>query len=159
MDTIYPAKLAENFTFDELAFTSLARFRKTNLDFAMENLGKLKLLAAFAQKVRSILNTPMIVTSAARCPGLNAALNGAGTSQHLKCEAIDFIPQNMTLEEGFKIIRQSNLRFGQLIHERVKGKEWLHISMGHPFREHAKCGQSFVWDNGKTLDFYQNIEE
>lgn len=41
------------------------------------------------QKIRDKYNHPIIITSGYRCPNLNACVNGAKNSQHMKGEAAD----------------------------------------------------------------------
>lgn len=47
-------------------------------------------LLDLAEKVRSILQTPMIVTSGTRCVSHNARVGGSPTSKHLQGLAMDF---------------------------------------------------------------------
>lgn len=124
-------QITRNFTFSELTDTSYKELLAENIYYAVDNFSKVTQLANFAQKVRDILNTPMTVTSAVRCPNLNAKVGGSNNSQHLSIEAIDFITKKMDLNLAFNIIRNSNLPFGQLIlEENNKGSKWIHISIG-----------------------------
>ena len=47
-------------------------------------------LLQLAEKVRAILQTPMIVTSGTRCVSHNASVGGSPTSKHLQGLAMDF---------------------------------------------------------------------
>lgn len=47
-------------------------------------------LLDLAEKVRAILQTPMIVTSGTRCVSHNARVGGSPTSKHLQGLAMDF---------------------------------------------------------------------
>ena len=47
-------------------------------------------LLDLAEKVRSILQTPMIVTSGTRCVSHNTRVGGSPTSKHLQGLAMDF---------------------------------------------------------------------
>lgn len=123
-------KLTKNFTFEELTSTTYKELLADNIYYAVNNLDKVKDLALFAQEVRELLNVPMKITSAVRCPSLNTKVGGTPTSQHQKIEAIDFIPSKISLQKAFDIIRYSKLKFGQLIIEKSGKKEWLHISTG-----------------------------
>lgn len=124
-------KLTKNFTFEELTNTSHKDLLADNIYYAVNNMDKVKELALFAQEVRELLNVPMTVTSAVRCPSLNTKVGGTPTSQHQKIEAIDFIPAKISLEKAFDIIRYSKLKFGQLIIEKSGKNEWIHISIGN----------------------------
>lgn len=123
-------QLTKHFSFEELTYTSRTEYLKENQEEAAKNMNKLKDLAVFAEQVRAIIGSPMIISSGYRCWALNAALKGSISSQHVKCEAIDFIPKNMTVEDAVGLILLSGLEYGQLIHEKTKNSEWVHISTG-----------------------------
>ena len=44
---------------------------------------------------------------------------------------------------------ESDIPFGQCILEQPPGKEWVHISLGAPYRAKEKCGQVLRFD-GKS---------
>lgn len=123
-------KLTEHFTLEEMTQTSHKDLLATNIYYAMNQFSKLQYLTEFAEKVRDIIKSPMIISSAVRCPDLNYAVGGKSTSQHAKIEAIDFIPTKISLLEAFDKIRKSDLKFGQLIIEKSGEANWLHISVG-----------------------------
>ena len=124
-------KLTPHFTIEELAGTTIKKFQKQNLEEAESEIGKLYMLAGFAERVREIIGHPLIVTSGFRCKALNMHLGGAKTSQHLLCEAIDIICKKLSAKEMFDKIKVSDLKYEQMIVERNKsGAEWLHISIG-----------------------------
>lgn len=136
-------QLSKNFSLRELTYTKEKDLLAENIYYAMGNFEKLQELAIFAQKIRDLLDTPMTVSSAVRCPELNIRKNGSTTSQHCKVEAIDFITKKMDLNAAFKKIRESDIKFGQLIIEEDKnGSKWIHISIG------TKC-QVLEYKNGK----------
>lgn len=142
-------KLTEHFTLEELSTTNKKEFKTENIKYAEKFLdGKIQHLANFAEKVREIINSPMTISSGVRCPNLNTALNSGSKSQHLICEAFDFIPLKITVKKAFDLLRASNLEFGQLICE-IKGKvAWIHISIGFKKEVLISC------DGGKT---YQEV--
>lgn len=76
--------------------------------------------------LRSWWGKPIYVNSGYRCPELNAAVGGSGTSQHMSGQAADIDSrdrrQNRLL---FKHIRD-NLPYDQLIWE--NGGDWVHVS-------------------------------
>ena len=123
-------QLSKNFTLEELTNTSYKDLLANNIYYAVNNFDKVKELAKFAQEIRDFLGVPMTITSAIRYPALNTKVGGSPTSQHQKIEAIDFIPSKITLQKAFDKIRNSKLKFGQLIIEKTGKKEWLHISTG-----------------------------
>ena len=123
--------LTPHFTIEELATTSNTKYQKLNLLKAQEQMGKMYMLAGFAERVREIIGRPVIITSGYRCQELNKAVGGAITSQHLFCEAIDIVVKNMTTEEVFNKIVSSDLKYNQVIIEQnAKGSKWVHVSIG-----------------------------
>ena len=123
-------KLTEHFTFEELTTTNNNSLLKKNRDIAKIYMYKLFNLALFCEQIRKIIgNKPMTITSGFRCKALNTAVGGSKTSQHILCQAIDFIPKGIDLLAAFKLIDDSDLPFGQLIYEKSKNGDWIHISM------------------------------
>lgn len=119
-----------HFTLAELTRTDNEKLREENYKAGCAILFKMSQLAFFAENVRKIINCPMIITSGYRCAALNKAVGGSKTSQHLKCEAVDFIPKNMSARAAFDLIRQSPIEYGQLILEKRGQGHILHISIG-----------------------------
>ena len=123
--------LTPHFTIEELAGTSVEKYKKLNLLKAQEQMGKMYMLAGFAERVREIVGKPLIITSGYRCPELNKAVGGAITSQHIFCEAIDFVVKGLRPEDVFNRIVTSDLKYNQIIIERnSKGSQWVHVSIG-----------------------------
>lgn len=123
--------LVPHFTFFELAGTSVEKYKKLNLLKAQEQMGKMYMLAGFAERVREIIGKPVIITSGFRCKELNKAIGGAITSQHTLCEAIDIVVKGMSTSDVFNRIVTSDLKYNQIIIERnSKGSQWVHVSIG-----------------------------
>lgn len=123
--------LTPHFKFSELCTTSNVKYKLLNIDEAQKNMGKMYMLAGFAERVREIVGKPLIITSGYRCPELNKAIGGAITSQHIFCEAIDFVVKGLRPEDIFNRIVTSDLKYNQIIIERnTKGSQWVHISIG-----------------------------
>lgn len=124
-------KLTPHFTLEELCYTSVKDFKETNLKQAKDNLGKMYMLAGFAERVREIISKPLIVSSGYRCQELNKYLGGSKTSQHCLGEAIDIICKDLSIKNMYNKIKKSDLKYDQMIIEcNSKGDEWLHISIG-----------------------------
>jgi len=125
-------ELTPHFTFEELTNTSVsAKMLALNREKGLSLKSELFVLALFAEQVRAFLKVPMIITSGYRCKELNKAIGGSETSQHIKVEAIDFIPRKISIEEAYDLLSKSLLLYGQLIIEKSKEKKWIHISMGY----------------------------
>lgn len=139
----FRGKLSPHFTFRELTVTSKPKYKIINTLLAKDYLDNLILLSNYVlEPVRAVLNSPLIITSAYRCPALNKEVGGNIASQHLQGAAADFIiaAKNITLENAFTKLKETPfLHYGQLILE----KSWLHISLGAPFRPLNKCYESF----------------
>lgn len=122
--------LTPHFTIQELAGTSVVKYQKLNLLKAQEQMGKMYQLAGFAERVREIVGKPLIINSGYRCVELNNYLKGSLTSQHLLAEAIDIKVSGKTANELFQIIVASDLKYDQLILEKVGNAQWVHVSIG-----------------------------
>ncbi|ACC98489.1 Peptidase M15A [Elusimicrobium minutum Pei191] len=136
--------LSPHFSFKELVNTSNEKFVMANWNYGLLNMSQLVKLANFGETVRTVLGVPMIITSAIRCPELNESIGGSKTSQHMKCEAIDFICRGIGVARIFDLIRESNLTFGQLILEQAGGKEWIHISIGNKNEVMKYDGKKYI---------------
>lgn len=124
-------RLTKHFSFSELTATDYNPLQEKNRKLALQYRPKLQKLAEFAEQIREILDCPMIITSGYRCEELNAYVGGSPTSQHVFCEAFDFIPKNMDAYQAFAKIIVSNIEYGQLILTKRGISHFLHISMGY----------------------------
>lgn len=122
--------LTPHFTIQELAGTSVTKYQKLNLLKAQEQMGKMYQLAGFAERIREIVGKPLIINSGYRCVELNNYLKGSLTSQHLLAEAIDIRVNGKTSNELFQIIVASDLKYDQIILEKVGNAQWVHVSIG-----------------------------
>ena len=139
-------KLTPHFSLFELAGTSVEKYKKLNLLKAQEQMGKMYMLAGFAERVREIVGKPLIITSGYRCPELNKAIGGAITSQHIFCEAIDFVVKGLRPEDVFNRIVTSDLKYNQIIIERnTKGSQWVHISIGSFKQKLQFDGKKYIY--------------
>ena len=102
--------------------------------------------AAGMERVRSILEVPVIISSGYRCPKLNAAVHGSSKSQHVKGEAVDFrAPQFGTPLQVAKEL-QMHLEFigvDQLLWEGT----WVHCSFNDNPRGEVLTAH---FDNGRV---------
>ncbi|MDP1873804.1 D-Ala-D-Ala carboxypeptidase family metallohydrolase, partial [Phenylobacterium sp.] len=85
------------------------------------------------EKVRSLLgDRPITVTSAYRNPAVNAAVGGVKTSDHAQGHAADIVVGTLSPYETAKRIRDSGIKFDQLILETSRGV--VHISFAPRMR-------------------------
>lgn len=123
-------RLSSHFSFSELVHTDYNPLQQKNSDSAIQYRPKLQKLAEFAEQIREILDCPMIITSGYRCEELNKYVGGSPTSQHVFCEAFDFIPKNMDAYQAFAKIIVSNIEYQQLILEKRGIGHIIHIGIG-----------------------------
>ena len=141
--------LTPHFSFEELTRTGRSELQEANRREARDYIDKLKQVAEMLEVIRAKFGA-VRVNSGFRGPAVNAAVGGSATSQHSKGEAADIVCPSTTVDELHKwIVTQSGLKFGQCILEKPAGSAWVHISLGAPYRDSKKCGESLYFD-GKT---------
>lgn len=137
-------QITEHFSLEELSATSCEDLQQSNFQYAEKHAEQLKPLCELLERVRSVLDCPLIVSSGVRCPELNERIGGAKNSQHMRCEAADFVPKLHSVEDAFSLIYNSNIMYDQLILEYSGKKSWLHISCSHAPRR-----ESLIYDKGR----------
>jgi len=111
-------------------------------------LENLKLLAETLERVRSILNHPLYISSGYRSPALNKAARGSKTSTHMSGLAADFECPGFGPPE--KVVRELalhkfDLNFDQVILE-FPPNGWVHLGISG-----APRGQVLTY-NGQTYE-------
>lgn len=140
--------LSPHFTFDELTRTGKTDLQAKNREEAKAHMKELTELAEMLEVIRAKFG-PVRVTSGFRGPSVNARVGGSKSSQHLVGQAAD-IGCGVSDEELHKwIVTESGIKFGQCILEKPPGKSWVHISLGAPWRDPKRCGESLIFD-GKS---------
>jgi hypothetical protein len=127
MTTQHDYKVTEHFLFSEITKSSTAARLGIDNSLPENLLDTAKKTLLRMEKVRVLIGHPIIIDSMYRCLPLNRVLKSADTSQHPKCEAIDFIsPAAGTPTEicRFLLKNQDLIRWDQLILEH----DWVHIS-------------------------------
>lgn len=121
-------KLSRNFTLDELTRSNTAEKYGIDNSVTHEQIEKLEFLVHLTiQPVRDEFGST-VVSSGYRSPELNRKLGGSTTSQHVKCEAVDFYVSGVDTKEIAHWCRH-NLEFDQLILEHYDSpRPWIHIS-------------------------------
>lgn len=149
-------QLTDHFSLYDLTKTSWAQFQEKNRDVSDEQIIKLTTLAKLLEHVTFVLSTPLTINSGYRCPELNRAIGSTDRSQHMLCEAADFTPGTQDLGFAFRMlwkdVKDAGANVGQLIHEtavRPYGTtSWIHISLGTPYRDEARCQQILRLEHG-----------
>ena len=141
--------LTEHFSFEELTRTGQSALQDANRREARDYVDKLRQVAEMLEVIRAKFGA-VRVTSGFRGPAVNAAVGGSASSQHSKGEAADIVCPAVTVDELHRwIVSESGLKFGQCILEKPAGSAWVHVSLGAPYRDPKKCGESLYFD-GKT---------
>lgn len=129
-------QLSKNFTLHELTVSDTAKRKGINNTPDAAGIAKLKRVCVeILEPVRAHFGKPINVNSGYRSPALNRAIPGSSsTSQHTKCEAVDFEVQGHSNYEVAKWIADGGLpQWGQLILEfynpNVPGSGWVHCSL------------------------------
>lgn len=123
-------QLTPHFQLEELCATTHKDLAKINLEEAKKIMGRMYQLAGFAERIRAIIGKPLIINSGFRCVKLNNKVGGSLTSQHLYAEAIDIRVSGKSAKEVFQILSASDLKYEQLILEKVGNAQWVHVSIG-----------------------------
>ena len=155
-------KLSPHFTLYQLTRTDHADLQAENRHVTTEEEAKLAEVAILLEACHVVLGCDLDIHSGRRYLELNKRVGGSDRSQHLKCEAVDFSPAGPDSEASVtdawqKIAtaaRAGKLKFGQLIVESAPGREggrsvWIHISLGAPWRDAARCGEVLSMKDGR----------
>lgn len=155
-------QLSPHFSLFDLTRTDHSDLQEENRHVTAEEEAKLVVLAEILEKCREVLGCELDVHSGRRYLALNKRVGGGDRSQHLKCEAADFSPVGPDSEDSVtdawqkiaKAARAGKLAFGQLIVESASGRDggrsvWVHISLGAPWRDIARCGEVLSMKDGR----------
>ncbi len=124
-------KLTAHFSLEEFTISSKALSMGVKNDPTPQHLENLKHLAERMEAVRALFNRPIEITSAYRNPQVNAAVGGVPNSAHALGHAADFHVDGLTDLDAAKKIRDSALKFDQLIYEKSR---CVHISFDPTLR-------------------------
>jgi len=123
-------KLSEHFTLEEMTFSETAirhGINNTPGTAAIQNLKEL--CEEMLEPMRTLAGGPIGVTSGFRSAVVNSLVGGSPTSQHKTGEAADIHCLQLTQQELFQLVRNSELPFDQLIDEFGR---WVHVSYKKP---------------------------
>jgi zinc D-Ala-D-Ala carboxypeptidase len=142
--------LSPHFTLEEMVRTGRSSLQTANTSEAAQFHGALKdVCVLLLEPIRAKFG-PVRVTSGFRGTSVNKAIGGSPTSQHSKGEAADIQIAGVKSADIVKwVATESGIPFGQCILEQPPGTEWVHISLGAPYRAKEKCGQVLRFD-GKS---------
>ena len=143
-------RLSPHFTLGEMIATIRPEHRDAQLAGATLRLDALRALCtSILEPIREHVGGPVRVISGYRSPALNAAVGGSKRSQHMRGEAADIhLPAGVDLRETWEWIGwESGIPFGQVILEGQTPERptWIHVSVGIPWRDPARCGEILTW--------------
>lgn len=117
-------KLSYHFSVAEFVHSDTAEWLGIDNSIDSEEFDNAKDLCCYVlERLRSIVNKPVIINSGYRCSQLNKSVGGAVTSQHLLGQAADIKVEGYSIDELFDICCDLPL-FDQVINE----GSWIHIS-------------------------------
>lgn len=119
-------KLSPNFSLDELTHSDYASRHGLDNEPDAKAIENLKRLAALLEQVRTLCNTPIIVSSGYRSPAVNAGVGGSKTSQHMFGCAADIRALRMSIGDLMKKVVGSDIKYDQII---LEFNSWVHISV------------------------------
>lgn len=128
-------KLSENFNLNEFIYSDTAvRLGIKNTPTLLDVVHLEELCRDLLQPLRDYLGVPLNISSGYRCPKLNVAIGGVGSSAHQFGYACDITtPKGMNFEEFVERIKQfvfdCNPMFDQIIVEKTGKKRWIHIAI------------------------------
>jgi putative chitinase len=125
-------RLTEHFLLEEFTLSSTALALGIPNDPTPEHLENLKHLAECMETVRALFDKPIEITSGYRNPQINAAVGGVPNSAHALGHAADFHVHGFIDLDAAKRIRDSALKFDQLIFEKNR---CVHISFDPQLRQ------------------------
>lgn len=121
-------KLTKNFSLEELVNSETAKINGINNNASIDVLNNLEALCKnVLQPLRDHFNKPIVITSGYRCKALNKLVGGVSNSQHTTGEAVDIVMLGENLKNVFNYIKH-NLPYDQLLFEKSKSGNWIHIS-------------------------------
>lgn len=127
--------LTPHFTLAELTRSATATQLKLDNTPPPELVPRLIRVAEMLERIRTTLDTPVIVTSGYRSGPVNKAVGGVTSSDHSQGHAADIVaPGYGTPYQVAKALAPlvSVLGIGQIIYERTSRSSWVHVSTRVP---------------------------
>jgi len=125
-------QLSAHFSLAELTRSDTANALGIANEPTPEHLENLKDLAQRMEAVRAVFDKPIGISSGYRNPQLNKAVGGVSNSAHALGHAADFHVEGFEDLAAAKRIRDSGLKFDQLIYEQGR---CVHISFDPRLRQ------------------------
>jgi zinc D-Ala-D-Ala carboxypeptidase len=126
-------QLSPHFALGEFTRSQAARNRGLSNEPGSAHLANLSALAQFLEEIRALVGRTVIITSGYRSPAVNAAVGGVENSAHALGHAVDIRVHGISALDLARRIRDSGLRFDQLILETGRGV--VHLSRDPRLRQ------------------------
>lgn len=143
-------QLSEHFILEEFTHSSKAISMRVKNTPTPEHLENIRRLAERMESVRGLFRRSIEITSGYRNPEVNAAVGGVPDSHHALGHAADFHVDGIDDLAAAKVIRDSGLKFDQLIYEKNR---CVHISFAPSMR-----GQVLRQPGGPSSPVYRGLE-
>lgn len=124
-------QLSEHFTLEEGTYSETAVRLGINNQPSEAQLQNMKIAAESLELVREKTGA-LRINSWLRLPDVNVAVGGSKVSSHMDGWAIDVSSSKYTPYELCQLVKQSGLKFDQMIHEFGR---WMHISFAPEMRQ------------------------
>lgn len=124
-------QLSEHFTLEEGTYSETAVRLGINNQPSTLQLQNMKVAAESLELVREKTGA-LRINSWLRLPDVNVAVGGSKVSSHMDGWAIDVSSSKHTPYELCQLVKQSGIRFDQMIHEFGR---WMHISFAPEMRQ------------------------
>lgn len=126
-------RITENFQLEELFHSDKAAQLKIDNSPPPVAMARLVIFTIdVLQPVRSLLGSPVVITSGYRCPKLNRIVGGSPNSQHTLGEAVDMQCGSLDdLKKLYKLLCATNKCDQVLLEHNAKGVYWVHCSYKH----------------------------
>lgn len=124
-------QLSEHFSLEEATYSETAIRLGISNQPSEKQLENMKVAATQLEAVRAV-SGPLRVNSWLRLPEVNVAVGGSKVSSHMDGWAIDCSSGKHTPYELCQLVKQSGIKFDQMIHEYGR---WMHISFAPEMRQ------------------------
>lgn len=141
--------LSPNFTLEELTVSEVAQRKGLDNTPNATEIANLVRVAELLEKVRALLNKPILVNSAFRSKPVNDAVGSRDTSQHRLGCAADIRVPGMTPKQVVQACIDGGIPFDQIIEE---FGSWTHISVPNT-KDTAPRRQALIIDKTGTRPF------
>ena len=132
------SSLSPNFTFDQAVHSDVAAHDGIDniTPITHEVMLNIEECAQELEKVRTLLNTELTITSWYRSAELNAQVGGVGSSAHVSGYAVDFVSPSFGSPYQICVALERYLTYlniDQLILDRnSSGSHWVHVAFAPP---------------------------